>query len=900
MVFKKKQPDNKSRSGERAQQGGSGPKERTPGLRPPRFSRWLLARMSIYDAHHTVLEDFEESFHRLASRRGRFRARRWYTGQALRSLPVCFRLVIYNGLALLGNTIKLTLRGLYRSRLFAFINIGGLAVGLAASILVFLFARFETSFDRYHPGAGRIHRIVSETFTCVPYILGDTLGAQSPEIETMARFKEITEWGDLVLFADDNPVLEDSLYTADPSLFQMFVFDFIHGDAEGALGHPRALVLTEGSARRYFNRVDAVGETVLIREIPFQVTAVIQDPPSNTHFHFNLMVSTAALPALTGFSDDDLTSWTSSNYYTYIKLLPKADPKTIETRINTLMRTAQQEAPVLQLQPLVDIHLHSHLRSELEPNGDVRRLRFAAAIGMVILLLAMLNFMNLASARSLHRGREVGLRKVLGARRPQLVRQFIGEALMYSTLAAGLALGLVQAVLPLFRRLTGADLDWSFVPWPNLALFLIASVGITGAAAGAYPAFFASGFQPVKVMRGEAISVSHRVPLRDLLVGIQFLVSILFVFGTLVIWGQMRFIRDKDLGLSGERLVVIDMPRAARSGHAAMREELLSQPGVTAVAASDFLPSSNSQRIGCEWEGRNEAREAYLWKVAVDRNFIPTFGIEMAAGEAFSDRHTTGASYIVNQTAARLIGEGRVDAVIGKTLRQGTWTSRPGPIVGVVRDFHFRSLHHAIEPMVLFLDGSRDVVRPRGDETYRHEPFRYLSAKIAPGALGGTLPRIAEICRRFIPYAPESWFFFDEDFGRLYAAEQRTARFMLTLSLTAVALAAIGLLGLSVYSVERRSKEIGIRRVLGASTSSVLLLFSRDFLRIHALAMGIGFPLVAWMMSSWLNNFAFRIGLGAGLFVATAALTAALFFAAGSLSVYRTAAANPADSLRCE
>jgi len=284
----------------------------------------------------------------------------------------------------------------------------------------------------------------------------------------------------------------------------------------------------------------------------------------------------------------------------------------------------------------------------------------------------------------------------------------------------------------------------------------------------------------------------------------------------------------------------------------------------------------------------------------VDRDFIPTFGIGVAAGEAFSDKHSVGAAYIVNQTAARLIGGGNVEAAVGMTLREGTWISEPGPIVGVVHDFNFRSLHHAIEPMVLFLDGSREIVRPRWNEISDHQPFSYLSVKAAAGSLEEAVAHIGEVCRGFIPYAPENWFFFDQEFGRLYAAERRAARFTLTLSLTAVVLAAMGLLGLSIYSVEQRRKEIGIRRVLGASTQSILLLFSRDYLRIHMAAMLIGFPLVYWAMNRWLANFAYRIGLRLELFAATALLTAALFFLAGSVNVFRSAAANPADSLRYE
>jgi putative ABC transport system permease protein len=866
---------------------------------PPRLFSFILKHMSLYDAHHSRLGDFEESFRLIAETKGITPARLWYAGQVTRSMPEYLRLLLSTGFGLLYNYVKLALRNLGKHRMYAAINIAGLAVGLATAILIFLFVRFETSFDRYHPDSDRVFRVVDQEYTAIPFILGDRLVEQSPEIEAMVRLKEITTWGTVVVEAEGKPFLENKILMAEPSLFRILSYKFLSGGPDSALSHPGALVLTESSAIRYFGHSGPLGKTLEIRGIPFQVGAVIADIASNTHFRFNVLISAAAETRLDPRSDDQ-RSWSSSNYKTYLKVIPQADTQGLEKRLNDMYAQGRREPHVLHLQPLTGIHLHSHLRSEFEANGDFRNVRFAAAIGLTILLVAVLNFMNLASAHSLHRGREVGLRKVLGAQRKQLIRQFLGEALVFVLLASCLALAIAYGSLPYFRKLTGSDLGWVYVSWPALAGFLISLVLVVGVAAGSYPAFFASGFQPAKALRGDKLTGSHRVPLRNLLVGVQFIITLVFVCAALIIWMQMRYVKNRQMGMVEERIVYIELPIQARHHHLAIKTELTAHPGVVAAAASDFLPSTNSQNIGSTWEGRIGSEDVYLAKVAVDIDFMSTFGIEMLTGEPFSAQHRPGSSYIVNATAARLIGGGEAEAAVGKILTMGTWTSRPGRIVGVVRDFHFRSLHRVIEPLVLFLDASRTVTRPSSGVPYRVEPFRYVSARVRTEDLPEVLDHVRALCRKFIPYAPDSWSFFDRDYARLYAKEQRVSRFMITLAFTAVLLASMGLLGLSIYAVEKRRKEIGIRRVMGASTSAILFLFFKDFFRIHLVAMLIAFPAIAFAMQSWLENFAYRIALAPWIFVLSGLITALLFFVTSSLNVYRSAEANPAEVLRSE
>lgn len=867
--------------------------------RPPRLLHFFLKHLTLYDAHHSILGDFEESFRMITRNRGILRAQLWYTAQVLQSLVAYFKLLAAAGFGLFFNYLKLTLRNLRRHQLYTAINICGLSVGLAAVILIFLYMRFETSYDCYHLDADHIYRIVDQEYTAIPYILGDMLQDQSPEIKDMVRIKELTIWGPLLLNIEEKQVLEDRLFMVEPSIVQIFSYQFIHGDPKSALGHPSALVLTESSAQRYFGHSNPLGKTVNINNVPFQVTAVLADIAANSHFHFNALVSTASQKAINPDSDDQI-SWSSSNYKTYVKLIPKSNLEQVAARANTIFSKNREESPILRMQPLKDIHLYSHLRSEFEANGDINNVRFAAAIGLLILMVAVLNFMNLASAHSLNRSREVGLRKVLGAQRSQLVRQFLGEAGIFIFISSILGLGIAHGLLPYFRLLTGTELSWGYVPWHTLALFFLIVIILVGTVAGSYPAFFASRFQPIKALRGDKLTVSHRFSLRNLFVGIQFAITLIFVCAALIIWSQLQYIKNRQLGIENERIIYIELPRAARHHHQAIKTELLSLSGVIAATASDFLPSTNSQNIGSTWEGRIETEDVYLGKVSVDPDFISTFGIEVVAGKAFIPDNQPGSTYIVNETAAQLIGDGIIEQAVGKILDMGTWSSRPDRIIGVVKDFHFRSLHRAIEPLVLFLDASRIIVRPGAKQTYKLEPFRYVSARFKIENLDNITTHVQNICQKFIPYAAESWSFFDQDFDRLYAAEKRTAHFMVTLALTAVILAAMGLLGLSIYAVENRRKEIGIRRVMGASTTTILFLFFKDFFRIHLGSMIFAFPIIAYAMHNWLQNFAYRISLAPWIFILSAVFTAVLFFVTSSLNVYKNATANPAVCLRHE
>lgn len=866
---------------------------RNKASQPPGWARWLISRLSLYEGHHSALCDFEETFRQIVSRKNIHSARLWYSVQALRSFSSYLRLVFATGFDLLLNYIKVALRSLRRHKLYTAINISGLTIGLTAVFLIVLYVSHELSFDRHFEHAQRIYRIVLDDFVGTPYILGETLKDQVPGMEDIVRLKHLTDDGPIMLTARGRKFMEKSLYMADSSFFKVFAFNFLYGNPETALLAPNSIVLTESTARRYFGKDDPLGETLLYGDdLSIQVTAVVADPPSTSHFHFNALIPATLYARFAGGGEQ--TSWTSFNYLTYLLLYAKASPDEILGKATALVNSHQKKARVLQMQRLLDIHLHSHLRGELEENGNMSYLSIYTAVGIIILVLACINFMNLGSAHSFNRSGEVGIRKVLGAQRAQIVRQFIGEAVLVAFLSAALAVILAQIVLPFFRQLSGRQLTWGSAPWAVLIPLLFIVIIITGIAAGSYPAFFASSFQPARTLQGAPKIRSQRFPLRNLLVGFQFVISILFIGCTLFMFNQMHYLKTRKLGIDQSQIITIRLPDEALGESDAIKAELLRHSAILKATGSSFLPSVTQNRIGSTWEGKMGTEDVNLWRITVDEDFISTFGIEVVAGEEFQAKHTPGSTYIVNQAAAKLIG----GQVVGRTLSMSSGVSRPGKIIGVVRDFNFRSLHHAIEPMVLFLDAIR-TLEFRGEQ-YKRTPFRYISVKVAGNELESGIRHVRDVCKDFIPYDPGCWSFFDEEFGSMYRTEQKTAGVMFALSLIAVALAGMGLLGLSIYAVERRRKEIGIRRVLGASVPSVLFLFFRDFLYIHAAAMVVAFPLVYWVMSRWLANFAYRIAIGPWVFVLTALLTAALFVLTGSSSVVKAAAAHPVESLRYE
>ncbi len=810
--------------------------------------------------------------------------------------------MLFKGLT--ATSWRLGLRRIRRQRLFTIIKIGGLAVGLAAALYAAAYTRFEMSYGRFHLNADRIFRVTGPEFPGTPYALRGRLKSTIPGIEAATAVKRIsTADSRLYLRAGDRRLGEDRFYAADSDFFRVFGARFLAGRPETCLVDIRSVVVTESAARRYFGTPDCLGRVLRIDDrLDVRVGAVIADWPVSSHFSFNLLAPVGAMTELMG--RDDREVWSSWNYQTYILLAAGADPASVMAAIpgafpESYRNTREDQLRSLRLQDLPGIHLGPVSRGEFEPGGDRKRVLVLAAISLLILLSAMFNFVNLSTAQSLQRLREMGVRKVLGAGRGSIVRQILVESYLQTGLAAAIGTLLFGVAFPAFNRFSGSALNGSGISWPHTALFLAALIVLVGTAAGLYPAFAAAALPVIRALRGEKGLDRGKSMLRNVLLALQFLLSCGLLTAAFTIQGQMRFIRGRDLGLATDRLVNIPLPPAQAGRADALKTDLLRVPGILSVSASDFRPGRDGSNQTFVWEGKDPDRDDYLRWFAVDADFIDTFGLQISAGRNFgpADRTTGELHFIVNESAARLFGW---PDPVGRSLSfEGSLLGDRGRIVGVVKDFNFRSLHHPLEPLALLALPAEIIHRTSGGDR-SIPPFKMLSVKIDGRETSRTLAAIQAFCLDHFPDVPGSWNFFDEEFGRSYAAEVKTGRLLAALSFLAAALAGLGVFGLSAYFVERRRKEISLRRILGASTGRIAASFSRGFLVLLALSAAVSALPSFLFLRGWLDRFAYRVSLGPWFFFAGFLSMAALLFLSVGVNIFRAAEANPAENLKSD
>lgn len=790
-------------------------------------------------------------------------------------------------------------RNLKRYRGYAVVSVAGLGLGLAAALFVALFLRFELSYDRHVPGAERVFRVVKPDYPGSPYVFSRQVLTEIPEVEDLCavkRARSAAPSGRIVLTADGRKRFEDRMFCVDPSFFRFFGVRFVHGRPETALAHPLAVVLTRRAALRYFGTTECLGRVLLVEDkIAVQVEGVVEDPPASTHFKYDVLAPIEDAAAFSGY--DDRTGWGNWNYRVYLRLMPGATARDVEPKLPLCFPEAFRREKAgtmidpasLRLQGLTAIHLRSHLRDEFEANGDIRWVLFFSALGVLVLGVSVLNYVNLATAQALRRNREVGLRKILGAGRREIAVQHMGEAFLLTGAAAGLGLALVRLALPVLGRLSGSALGQGGFPWGPAALFLAPLVVLVASASGGYPAFFAASLRPLATLRGSGGTIPgvRRSRVRTLLLGFQFMVSVGFVTAAAIVFAQMGYLKGKDLGFDKDGIVTIRLTDDMRERTDILKRELLAQPGVLGASASSFLPGESEQNQTFDWEGRRPDEEKYLRWIAVDADFVRTFGIRLLDGEDFAPGDGTRGEwlYLVNESAVESLGW---DRAVGKRLEVEAIFGKPGRVAGVVGDFNFRSLHHPVEPLALLLCDRR----PR--------MFRYLSVRVAGRGLPATLGFIDKFCARNIAEGGGVWAFFDEEFGRLYERELQTSRLIGLLAVLAAGLAGLGVFGLTAFMVESRRKEIGIRKVLGADAARVLFLFSRDFLRAMAAGAALAAPAVYLVARGWLRGFAYRIALGPWYLAAGSVLMAAVLLAAVGWHTVRAAGADPAVVLRNE
>ena len=783
---------------------------------------------------------------------------------------------------LIWNYFKVALRKIRRHKGYSFINISGLAIGMACCFFVFLWVQDELSFDRFHSNAKEIYRVLHNPQSTDIYNsygsgpLGPALKADYPEIINFTR-----------MFGEANAPLKyrDQVFNGkvrgvDNSFFEIFTFPFIKGDPKNCLSAPRSIVLTEKMAAKLFHEEDPLGKTVgfewWVGWFDLKVTGVIQDVPSNSHIHFDYLLPFEFVT----WSGMTIEDWGVNAYRTYVLLPKNADPSTVQEKIAGTVKRHFTESPyTLYLEPVTRIHLYN-----FTGGGLITYVYIFSIIGVFILCIACINFMNLSTARSMERAREVGMRKVVGSTRTQLVKQFLGESILLSFISFILAVILVQAFLPSVNNIVGKQLTLSYSGSP---LFIFLGIAfLTGIISGSYPAVFLSSFRPVTVLKGFVRSSSQNIRLRKLLVIGQFVVSIALITGTIIIYQQLVYMRNTDMGINKSHVINMELRGNLRKQYSTIKSVLLRNPDIMAVCATN---GSFSKRFGTDeigWEGKPEDKRIFMSIHSVDFDYQKIFDIKMAMGRYFSRDYPTDRSdgIIVNETAAKIMG---MESPIGQRISCSIPFSsqKSGTILGVVKDFHFRSLHEKIDPLVL-------VIAPGW--------FTDVYVRIRPENVPETLGFIEKTIKKFAPDFPFEYSFLDEDIDNLYKTEQRIGNLVRYGTFLAIFIACLGLFGLASFMAEKRTKEIGIRKVLGASISGIVLLLTKEFTKWVILANLIAWPIAYFVMRGWLQNFAYHINIGIGKFLLAAALALVTALITVSFQAVKTATSNPVDSLRYE
>jgi len=807
---------------------------------------------------------------------------------------------------MLRNYLKTALRNLWKSKGFSALNIIGLAIGLSTCLLILIYVMDELGYDRYNANADRIYRVDSEIkfggnhfiLAVAPAPTGPAMLKDFPEVEKEVRFRS---YGGVTVKKGGQNIREEAVIYADSTLFDVFTLPLLAGSPHTALMQLHTVVITEKIAKKYFNETQVVGKTLIFNDsIPYKVTAVIRDLPAQSHFHFDIYISLAE-------SDEAKNNeWLSNNFNTYVLLRKGADPRKLEAKFRGMI--VKYIGPELQsavktslddffksgsyvgfsLMPLTSLHLHSNKTAELEGNGNIQYVYIFSAVALFILLIACVNFMNLSTARSANRAKEVGVRKVLGSLRVNLITQFMIESVLISFISMLLALGLAWLLLPVFNDLAAKQMQIGLFSRPWLAPAMLALVLVVGTLAGSYPAFFLSAFQPIAVLKGTVAAGFKRSWLRNSLVVFQFAISIFLIVGTAVIYRQLGYIRNRSLGFNREQVLIVQNTYALGDRVKAYKDEMLKLPGVEGATMTGFLPTSDYRSDNAFFFTPDidpkKAISMQNWNV--DENYLPVLGMQLAAGRNFSKEFPTDSSGVVlNEAAVRLMG---VSDPVGRKLYHlddlKTKHVTEYHIVGVVKDFNYNSLRKMVTPMGLFLKEERGKI----------------ALRIHATDIKRMVAQVEQSWNKMVPGQQFSYVFMDDEFNSIYTSEQRMGGISLSFSLLAIFIACLGLFGLAAYAAEQRTREIGIRKVLGATVGGIIGLLSKDFLKLVLVSAVITFPLAWWAMSHWLQDFAYRITIGWDVFALAAVLAVGIALVTVSFQAVRAALANPVKSLRSE
>jgi putative ABC transport system permease protein len=801
---------------------------------------------------------------------------------------------------MLKNHLKIAFRNIKKHKAFSAINIVGLAVGIACSILIWLFVSHERGYDRFHEKADRIYRLALRAS------LGDTkmnqtqtssevfrrLAAEFPEIEKGVKFFNP---GRTPVILEDRTFYESRLYAVDASFFEVFTFPLIDGNPQTVLAEPNSMILSKATAEKYFGTTDVVGSTIRTDfshsagSTIFHVTGISEDVPDNSHFHYDILVSSSTFPALINSK-----GWGETNFISYLLLRPGTSKDWFDEKLKEFTRrnlggqgfdewVAEGNYWGYYLQPITEIHLNSDLNGEFEANGNHTYIVIFSVISVIILLIACINFMNLSTAKSSLRAKEIGVRKVVGSGRRELIKQFLSESVLLSFISLALGLAAIQILLPAYRNFVGRQLSMPYLDNVAVIPSLLALGLVVGLISGSYPAFFLSSFQPISVFRGTSGRSSGSSLLRNILVVFQFAISIFLIAGTLVVFQQLKFFQNKRLGFEKEQVLVVRNSGSLGIRISSFKETLRQNSQVADVSGSNTLPSQSFSNL--TFTSKDVANKFNLNLCVCDYEFLKTLKLEMAEGRFFSQEFSTDTqAVILNERAAKVLGW---ENPIGKNI----WSPNVGKlsVIGVIKDYHYESLHQEIRPLALLL--AAGSLQNSED---------YISVRLSTEDVFGTVRYIGNTWNSFAPGDPFEYSFLDKDFENLYANEKQIRSLFTVFSFLAIFISCLGLFGLASFLADLKTKEIGVRKVLGATVPDIVLHLTKGFTKGIALANIIAWPLAYFAMNKWLQQFAYRTGIGFWIFILSGILALGIAFLTVSYHTFKAATSNPVDSLRYE
>ncbi|MFC1492919.1 ABC transporter permease [candidate division KSB1 bacterium] len=875
--------------------------------KPSLFAELIIRYLGNRKDKHAILGDLEEEFNDRISKDGLLKAKLWCWKLLIISCPSFINEKIYRSMLMLKNYLKIALRNLVKHKGYSFINIIGFSVGMACTIFIVAYIFDELGWEKHHNNYSRIYRMCFETgmektkIAYSPPPLSKALLEDFPEVENAVRF---SYWPiNLLVAYEDRRFLEKKILYADSSIFNVFTIPFLEGDRNTALTRPNTVVITKDIAEKYFGSENPIGKTLSFysSRVPYEVTGVVENCPEKTYFRFDLIVSFVT----TGQHNSD--RWMGHSCFTYILLRENYPVEQLDAKLPDFFKRhygpqlfqdsgvtfdehfdSEENHYRYWMQPLSDIHFGTDVIDNSLTKGDLIYIYIFSSVALFIILIACINFMNLSTARYVSRSKEVGMRKVMGSGRWQIVRQLLSESVLLSALSLVLALIIIKAGEPLFNNITGKQIEISYLNnYYTLPVLIIFAV-LIGFSSGIYPAMFLSSFQPISTLKGAFKGKSgSALSLRRCLVLVQFSISIIILLGTFIVYSQLDYIQNEKLGFNKAHILVIHRAGALGDRQETFRNELLNGPGISCVSVTESLPGRHFNPNGHTLEGENPSEERPIWTMYGDHEFADLIDLEIVEGRFFSKEIASDENAVViNETAVNQLG---LSEPLGKRFRKEFGNYREGDyvtIIGVVKDINFQSLHNEINPMII-----RNIRGNRGD---------YISLKVDPENTGEILSYVEDKWRTFTGNQPFEYSFLDDDLNELYKSEHKMGYTFVVFAVIAICIACLGLFGLISYSSEQRTKEIGIRKALGARITTIVYLLSKEIAVLVVISSLAASPIAYYVMHKWLQNFAFRISVDPLIFFLTAVLVLGIALLTVSYQAVKAARANPVKSLRYE